>query len=200
MKVQWVLTTFAIVALAACSSDADAGSGSGDSGNGTGDAATTGGTTGNGTTGGDTTGGQTTGGETTGGETTGGETAGGETTGGVDWENMDFNARQAYMASTVLPTMTTLFQAFDDDEFKNFGCGTCHQGGLGDGSFSMPNSLHPFDPAALPTPDSADPEEAAFAKFMMEKVAPKMIELLGAEPFDPATGEGFGCFSCHATK
>jgi hypothetical protein len=28
---------------------------------------------------------------------------------------------------------------------------------------------------------------------------PKMQEMLKEEPFDPATGKGFGCMECHTT-
>lgn len=33
--------------------------------------------------------------------------------------------------------------------------------------------------------------------FMAEVVVPAMAEALGEPPFDPATGEGFGCAGCH---
>jgi hypothetical protein len=29
---------------------------------------------------------------------------------------------------------------------------------------------------------------------------PKMAGLLGEEPYNPETGKGFGCFSCHPTE
>jgi hypothetical protein len=54
----------------------------------------------------------------------------------------------------------------------------------------MPNSeLWPIDFADFPTGAGAD--------FMSGEVVPQMTELLGAEPFDSSTGEGFGCLSCH---
>ena len=34
-------------------------------------------------------------------------------------------------------------------------------------------------------------------KFMMEKVVPEMVSLLGVSKYDPATHKGFGCFGCH---
>jgi hypothetical protein len=37
-------------------------------------------------------------------------------------------------------------------------------------------------------------------KFMGEVVKPKMQELLKEEPFDPATGTGFGCMECHTQE
>ena len=39
---------------------------------------------------------------------------------------------------------------------------------------------------------------AAYApEFMSQKVSPQMAEIFGKKPFDPATGEGFGCNGCH---
>jgi hypothetical protein len=35
------------------------------------------------------------------------------------------------------------------------------------------------------------------SKLMVEQVMPKMLEVLGTTPFDPATGQGFGCNGCH---
>lgn len=32
---------------------------------------------------------------------------------------------------------------------------------------------------------------------MAEVVVPAMAEAMGETPFDPATGEGFGCAGCH---
>jgi hypothetical protein len=40
-------------------------------------------------------------------------------------------------------------------------------------------------------------EHPELAKFMSEKVSPQMAELFGKKPFDPASGEGFGCAGCH---
>jgi hypothetical protein len=34
---------------------------------------------------------------------------------------------------------------------------------------------------------------------MGEVVTPTMTELLHEEPFDMATGKGFGCMECHTT-
>jgi hypothetical protein len=33
--------------------------------------------------------------------------------------------------------------------------------------------------------------------FMLKQVSPTTASLLGKAPFDPKTGEGFGCHGCH---
>lgn len=108
----------------------------------------------------------------------------------VAWVDMDFSQRQAYMASEVMPPMQEAFASYDPESYETITCGTCHGEGAEDGSFSMPaEHLYAIDFADFPTGEGAD--------FMAEEVVPKMTELLGAEPYDPATGEGFGCVSCH---
>ena len=44
------------------------------------------------------------------------------------------------------------------------------------------------------TVEEKDPK---MAEFMGTKVSPQMAEIFGKKPFDPATGEGFGCGGCH---
>ena len=36
--------------------------------------------------------------------------------------------------------------------------------------------------------------------FMAKQVEPTMASLLGEQPFDSETQEGFGCFGCHTKK
>lgn len=98
----------------------------------------------------------------------------------------------AFMKAHVVPKMGPLFQAFDAGEYKEFGCKTCH----GD-----PFNEHP--PEFLPTLTIQggkvleDAEHPGIAKFMGEKVAPEMAAILGKQPYDPKTQEGFGCKGCH---
>ena len=40
-------------------------------------------------------------------------------------------------------------------------------------------------------------KDPKMAEFMGTKVSPQMAEIFGKKPFDPATGEGFGCGGCH---
>ena len=64
---------------------------------------------------------------------------GGDMPAAASWEQMDHDARKAYMKETVLPEMKKLFVEFDAGEFGNMNCKTCHGAGAEDGSFEMPN-------------------------------------------------------------
>jgi len=140
------------------------------------------------------------------GEGAGEETSGGEqvAAGGGDenipWEQRTDRQKAQFMNEVVLPAMKQLFQEFDAQEFAEFNCQTCHGANAREVQFHMPNGLHPLNPASMPTPESTDPEVARWATFMKTRVQPKMIELLGVPGYDPATNQGFGCFSCHATQ
>ena len=120
---------------------------------------------------------------------------------GVAWSDMDTAQREKYMADVVMPSMQELFVEFDPEAFgKSFGCATCHGNNATEVGFKMPNGLRPLDPNSFPTPASSEPEVAKWATFMFTKVTPKMVELLGAEPYDMETETGFGCYGCHAEK
>lgn len=132
----------------------------------------------------------------------GGTDAGGAadtTGGGLDWAAMGFLERQKYMQTTVEPTMRKLYQAFDAKRYANFGCNTCHGKNQAAVGSKMPNTLTGLNPAKMPDPASSNAYEAKFAKFMNQQVLPEMLKLLNVKPFDPGTGKGFGCFSCHTT-
>lgn len=116
------------------------------------------------------------------------------------WADRTFDERKDFMAKVVMPTMKDVFQRFDAEEFASFDCRTCHGQNAMEVQFHMPNGLHPLNPQAMPTPDSPDANVARWARFMMDEVKPKMTELLGAQPYDPATNQGFGCFNCHAME
>jgi len=115
----------------------------------------------------------------------------------VAWADMDGQQKAKFMMEHVVPTMKPLFQGFDAERFANFGCKTCHGENSREVAMKMPNTLAPLDPATL---GSLFQSEEPMAKFMVGTVRPTMAELLGAAPFDPKTGQGFGCLSCHATK
>ena len=107
--------------------------------------------------------------------------------------------RTAFMSTVVLPQMTQIFAEFDP-KFQNLSCTTCHGSGVADGTFAMPSPQVP----ALPGSEEAfieymkDPEHARWSKFMIERVWPKMADLLQVAKFDPATHpEGFSCHNCH---
>lgn len=112
------------------------------------------------------------------------------------WAAMSPQERLDHMKKTVAPRMKAVFQAHDANEFKDFGCATCHGEGAKDGRFAMPNP-------ALPKLSPADgfkkqrDEHPKGTQFMMDRVTPEMAAALGVPPFDPATRQGFGCFGCH---
>jgi len=99
-----------------------------------------------------------------------------------------------HMKKVVTPQMAKVFQEADAEAYGEFGCTTCHGPGAKKGNFTMPNdSLAPLDKAEM----DAHPE---VTKFMMERVVPEMAKLMGEEPYNPETHEGFGCYACHTKK
>ena len=110
------------------------------------------------------------------------------------FDDMSEHERAELMKNVVLPEMTTAFQSFDKEEFAQVNCVTCHGPGAKEGEFDMPNK-------DLPSLNQAEMDEhPEMTKFMMEVVVPKMAKMLGEEPYNPQTHEGFGCFDCHTKK
>ncbi len=113
------------------------------------------------------------------------------------WKEMNLDERKKFMATEVMPVMSKHFQDFDAKEFAKFECVTCHgDAGKGDkATFKMPNPKLP----KLDAKDNFKKHEKKKKEldFMMQKVTPEMQKILGAQPFDPASGQGFGCGSCH---
>ena len=115
----------------------------------------------------------------------GGEGYAGE---GVPWPDKTADERQAYMQAVVLPDMQAEFENHDSS-YATMNCATCHGSGASS-NFAMPNpDLPVLDPKDWPT--------GATATFMNDTVVPTMANLLDADPFDPKTGQGFGCYGCH---
>ncbi len=106
-------------------------------------------------------------------------------------EAADLDAQIAYMKTKVVPAMKPKFKEADPDEFAGFSCATCHG----------PDKKDPQE--FLPHLTMADGQIAEFAtmpdvsKYMAESIVPAMAEAMGEAPFDPATGQGFGCAGCH---
>lgn len=112
------------------------------------------------------------------------------------WHEMSMEERGHYMAEVIVPDMRARFQAFDAERFADFGCATCHGANAHDVNFAMPNGLLPLSHDDIgATFSSTEPG----AVFMTQNVWPRMAELMGEAPFDPATNEGFRCYDCHAT-
>lgn len=113
----------------------------------------------------------------------------------IAWDEMDHAARQAYMASEVLPHMRERFQAFDSERYAEFTCATCHPTGVETGDYAMP------DPGIPPLSRwnfrkehwKAQPE---MVQFMWEEVKPRTSALLGG----PKGKRGFNCDDCHTRR
>jgi hypothetical protein len=104
------------------------------------------------------------------------------------FDNLSDEEKLAYMASDVLPTMQSIFQAYDSEAYADFSCGTCHVTGLADGTYAMPD-------AGLPPLREADfPYEDEVGLFMENEVRATMAELLG-----PTEG-GRPCVTCHTLE
>jgi len=115
---------------------------------------------------------------------------------GVPWKDKTFDQRQEWMGVAFYPAMKKSFQAHDEVAFKSFKCQTCHGEDMKERNFAMPSdSIFPLDPKD-PIKASLEYDEA-ITKFMMEQVVPEAAKLLDMEPYNPETGQGFGCFGCH---
>jgi hypothetical protein len=118
---------------------------------------------------------------------------------GVKWADKSFKQRQEYMGITFLKAQKTMFKAHDEAEFSGFKCQTCHGDDMKQTNFAMPSdSLFPLN-AKDPVGAAMEYDEE-ITKFMIEQVVPESAKLLDMEPFNPETGEGFGCFGCHPTE
>lgn len=118
----------------------------------------------------------------------------------IAWADMNQEQRGHYMATVVVPRMRPMFQEFDGEEFAEFNCATCHGDNARDVGFHMPNGLHPLNAQQIPSMfESEDPEVQRVAQFM-GGVMTTMAELVGEQPYDPETHEGFSCMSCHAAE
>ena len=114
------------------------------------------------------------------------------------WEDLTFDERRAHMGRHVMPVMTDLFVAYDSARYADFSCATCHGEGVANGDFAMPNPALPtvYPSGTLGQRQMVD-DNPEGARFMFSRVIPAMQTLLGREPYDPATGTGMSCFTCH---
>jgi len=104
------------------------------------------------------------------------------------------------MKVAVMPKMGGLFHDFDAKHYDEPKCALCHGSGVKDGSFKMPNPELPkldVTPAGFKAMQAKSPK---VVDFMMHQVEPQMAALLGEQPFDPKTMQGFGCLGCHTAK
>ena len=116
-----------------------------------------------------------------------------------DWEKWSHEQKLAYMKSDVMPKMGALFHGFDAKTFDKPNCKTCHGKAAEDGSFKMPNAdLPKLDVAHQLKSDKA--KHPKMFEFMASQVEPQMASLLGMQPYDVKTQQGFGCLGCHTAK
>lgn len=107
-------------------------------------------------------------------------------------DDMPVKDKATFMKQKVMPVMSKIFKDYDAKEFEKFSCKTCH------GADMKPKPVQ-----ALPTLHFKDgklaeaAEHPEMVKFMHDQVSPKMAELFGKPPYDPATKAGFGCGGCH---
>jgi len=134
--------------------------------------------------------------ETTGGEGTTTTEATGPELADMAWADVPDEQRGQWMSEVVVPAMEPLFQEHDPERFAEFGCATCHGEDAREVGFEMPNGVAPLDPTQIPAMFQSD---QPMAVFMTQTVWPQMTQLLGEQPYDQQTGEGFSCLNCHAT-
>ena len=113
------------------------------------------------------------------------------------YQEMDRMQRTTYMEETVLPRMQELFSAYDPF-FPEVECETCHGADYEDPDvdYAMPNGNTGI-PFSFFVSGSPSARLTSWAEFMEDEIVPEMVALLDEQPFDAATGEGFGCFGCH---
>lgn len=109
------------------------------------------------------------------------------------FESLSAGDRLQHMKTVVVPEMKAVFTGFDQEEFADFSCTTCHGARARQGNFEMPNPDLPLDAEEMA-------EHPKITEFMKTKVVPEMARLMGEAPYDPATHAGFGCYECHTKK
>jgi hypothetical protein len=116
-----------------------------------------------------------------------------------EWDKWSKDQKMAYMKSAVMPKLGGMFHDFDAKMFAEPRCTTCHGEGAKKGDFKMPNEKLPKLPA---TPEGFKELKAKKPKVVdfMVDVEKTVAGLLGEQPFDPQTKQGFGCFNCHTKK
>ncbi|MEM6989320.1 MAG: hypothetical protein AAF721_02445 [Myxococcota bacterium] len=109
------------------------------------------------------------------------------------WSALSHDEKSALMYEHVEPQLRTAFQAFDREEFADFGCATCHAGGAADGTYAMPSPdlPHLTEKGFFKAARKAHPKTV---KFMWKEVESSVGKLLG-KTYGPK-GE-FECSSCH---
>jgi hypothetical protein len=113
------------------------------------------------------------------------------------WAHMNAHDRGRYMNEAVLPAMSALLRAYDPARYAQVTCATCHGANAQQVHFRMPNSLPALHRPGTPAAQHAFQENPRIFQFMGTRVVPAMAQLLGEQPFNMQTHQGFGCAACH---
>jgi hypothetical protein len=108
---------------------------------------------------------------------------------------MNHDQKMEHMAKVVEPKMAVVFKAGDAARYEKFGCETCHVNHA-----PRPQDVLPKLKLSGDGFQKMMAEKPEVTKFMAEQVVPAMAEVMGEKPFDPTTGQGFGCAGCHAVE
>lgn len=114
------------------------------------------------------------------------------------WDEMTPEEKGHFMGEEVLPYMKELFAEYDEEEFGNMNCATCHGPDAQERHFEMPApSLPPLHASGTPEQRQMVEEHPQMVRFMFNHVVPAMRTMIGEEEYDAETGEGFSCYFCH---
>jgi hypothetical protein len=116
-----------------------------------------------------------------------------------EWDTWSKDQKLEYMKMAVMPKLGGMFHDFDAKRYAEPKCAMCHGAGVKDGSFKMPNPGLPkldITPAGFAALKAKKPKVLDF----MMTVEHTTADLLGEQPFDPKTMQGFGCLNCHTKK
>jgi hypothetical protein len=95
--------------------------------------------------------------------------------------------------------MKDLFTQYDNSRYAEMTCKTCHGQGAVDATFMMPNAALPKLPGTPEGFAKLMKEKPKATEFMAKQVIPTMASLLGEEPFNMQTKQGFRCTRCHTS-
>ena len=113
-----------------------------------------------------------------------------------EWSQLTWEERHDRMTWLVLPNMARLFQRLGGTEHPTLTCETCHGVAAEAAGYRMPRAL-PL-PKAEAAPGTLNSRaHGQDGEGGVDEVTVTMARLLGKQPYDPATKEGFGCLGCH---
>ncbi len=134
----------------------------------------------------------------------GGEASGGETDPNVvpsparPWADLSPDEKREWMVTEVMPRMSALFEEHDAERYAGFSCDGCHGEDAQARHFEMPNAgIMALHPTGSPEQQAMIRDNREMVVFMFQRVIPTMQTLLGEQPYDETTREGFSCFACH---